>query len=337
MQTKGVSMKMKRNLLLLASVFFALSTFGQAWSQPVSGVEDLSKPAGNEPPMLGIHWVRGFEPNYLLKKEQKARKPFGGGGSPDMTNHGGYTLDKPAVQIIFWGNTWSYSSDKVLGMDSWYGGFSGSTYATTSDEYAGGKGSSGITYNYTPGVSGAGSSYLVDTSTAKGGNHTSSILAEVCKVIPNPLPNGYYPVYVDLKRSGSYCAYHSWGSCNGTPIEFAFFWNLDGDAGCDPNDTSGLHSQGLAALANVSAHELSESITDPTGNTWYDSSGSENGDKCVWTFGPNLDVDSYGISWKLQGEWSNAAYDGKFGYNNASGQGGCLDGDTSDEYLNKTP
>jgi hypothetical protein len=74
------------------------------------------------------------------------------------------------------------------------------------------------------------------------------------------------------------------GKCGGTNVQFAFFWNLDGDAGCNPQDTSGQHSQGLAALANVSAHELSEARTDPVGNGWFDCSGEENGDKCAWTF-----------------------------------------------------
>ena len=48
---------------------------------------------------------------------------------------------------------------------------------------------------------------------------------------------------------------------------------------------SGLHSQGLAAIANVSGHELSEARSDPASpGAWYDSSGQENGDKCAWTF-----------------------------------------------------
>jgi len=41
----------------------------------------------------------------------------------------------------------------------------------------------------------------------------------------------------------------------------------------------------VAALANVSAHELSEAMTDPASpGAWYDSSDQENGDKCAWTF-----------------------------------------------------
>ena len=86
-------------------------------------------------------------------------------------------------------------------------------------------------------------------------------------LVPDPAGNGYYPVYSDVKRGNAgYCAWHSAGSCGRTtsvPVQFAFFFNLDGDAGCDPQDTQTGHSQGLAALANVTAHELSEARSDP--------------------------------------------------------------------------
>lgn len=56
-------------------------------------------------------------------------------------------------------------------------------------------------------------------------------------------------------------------------------FKLDEDPGCGPEDTSGLPSQGLAALANVSGHELSEARTDRRNGGWYDGAGAENGDK----------------------------------------------------------
>jgi hypothetical protein len=71
---------------------------------------------------------------------------------------------------------------------------------------------------------------------------------------------------------------------NGVLVQFAFFFNLDGDPGCDAQDSSNTHSQGLEALANVSGHELSEALTDPHGDAWYDRKGAENADKCAWTF-----------------------------------------------------
>ena len=109
-----------------------------------------------------------------------------------------------------------------------------------------------------------------------------------------------------------------------SPILFARPWMRL--MGCDPEDTSGLHSQGLAALSNVSGHELSEARTDPTGLGWFDASGEENGDKCAWTFNVPLVTFSNRSKWKIQGEWSNAAYNAGTGYSNSSGQKGCLDG-----------
>jgi hypothetical protein len=238
-----------------------------------------------------------------------------------MLWHNGAIMTSSTIQAIYWGSSWSnaaFVADKISGLDTWHVGFSNSNYAKTSDEYTGTNGRVGPALSYL--------GHFVDTTRASGGNNTSNILAEVCKVIPNPVANGYYPVYVDLKRKGNYCAYHSWGSCGSTPVQFAFFWNLDGDAGCDPEDTQTGHSQGLAALSNVSGHELSEARTDPRNGGWYDSSGAENGDKCSWTFNVPSVTFSNNSKWKIQGEWSNAAYNNGTGYPNRSGQKGCLDG-----------
>ena len=52
---------------------------------------------------------------------------------------------------------------------------------------------------------------------------------------PDPTGNGYYPVYTDIARGNAgYCAYHSVGTCGGMRVQFAYFFKLDGDAGCDP-------------------------------------------------------------------------------------------------------
>jgi hypothetical protein len=81
-----------------------------------------------------------------------------------------------------------------------------------------------------------------------------------------------------------------------------------------------VHSQGLEALANVSGHELSEMLTDPQLNAWYDAQGSENSDKCAWTFNGNVTIGSPNQSWKIQGNWSNAAAIAHTGYANV----GCI-------------
>ncbi|HZW73474.1 MAG TPA: hypothetical protein VFF43_07990 [Caldimonas sp.] len=276
-------------------------------------VEDLNLDRGG-PPMLGIHWGREHAASHSRPRS-----------NPLMTYHGGKIMKTAVTQAIFWGPSWnnaSFAADKMTGIDQFYAGHSGSNYAKASDEYTGSNGQ--VTSTTTT------MTHLVDPSTAAGGNSTSVILAEVCKMVSSPdsQGNGYYAVYSDVKRGGAqYCAWHSAGTCNGIPVQFSFFFNLDGDPGCDPQDTSGQHSQGLAALANVSAHELSEARTDPSSpGAWYDGQGAENGDKCAWTFGAPLVTFSNGTQWKLQGEWSNAAYNAGTGYPNSAGQRGCLSG-----------
>jgi len=307
---------MKKSVFLAAAVCLPLLAFGQASSSAQSVPEDLS--TTGDPPMLGIHWIRGFEPAARLREAH-----HGGGGSALMTYHGGKILPTAVTKNIFWGTSWgSYTGDKITGLETWYMGFGGSNYAKTSDEYTGSNGQVGATTTHQGNV--------IDATQSSGGGNTSAILAEVCKAItsPDPSGNGYYAVYTDTKRGhASYCAYHSYGTCGGTPVQFAFFFDLDGDAGCDPQDTLSGHSQGLAAVANVSGHELSEARTDPANpGAWYDSSGAENGDKCAWTFNVPLVTFSNGSQWKIQGEWSNAAYTAGTGYPNSSGQRGCLDG-----------
>ena len=236
--------------------------------------------------------------------------------SPNMTYHGGPIMTSASVKAIFWGANWgngSFAGDKPGGIDSFYSGIGGSSYLGTNTEYTGSNGQVGT------GVSYAG--HVVDTSPAPSrAPSTSQVLAEVAKYVTSPVSNGYYPVYVDQPRgSAGYCAWHSAGTINGVPVQFAFFFNLDGDPGCNPGSSPG-HSQGLTALANVSGHELSEAVTDPHLNAWYDSAGNENADKCAWTFNG---LESFGgQSWLIQGNWSNNAYNSRSGYDGA----GCING-----------
>jgi hypothetical protein len=251
--------------------------------------------------------------------------------SPNMTYHGGVVLPTVVTKAIFWGSSWTnagFAGDKITGLDSWYLGHSGSNYAATVNEYT-------DSFGHQVGSTGfVHQGHIIDTSTASGGNNTTTILNEVANevaagnIVLDPSGNSYIPVYTDVRRgSAGFCAWHSSGTIGGVPVQFAFFFLLDGDPGCDPQDTTTGHSQGLSALANVTAHELSESRSDPANpGAWYDPSGSENGDKCAWTFHVPSVTFANGSQWKLQGEWSNTAYNTGTGYPNLSGQRGCLDG-----------
>lgn len=264
---------------------------------------------------LGLHGA----PEHVQLQKGEAKPGSGGGGtsSPVMTNHGGTVLTAVKTQAIFWGN-WSATDEHVTGMDSLFSGWSGSSIAKASTEYSGTNGQVTSSSTYL--------GHVFDASTPpKRALSTSAAVAEACKIVNNnPDPAAVYFIYTSTGAGHvNYCAWHSWGTCsNGAQIQVAYMPNIDGIAGCNPNDTSGLHSEGVAALANVTSHELSEAVTDPRGNTWYDSSGAENGDKCAWTFNGLVTVGS--DKWLLQGEWSNAAYNAGTGVANSSGQKGCL-------------
>ncbi len=272
----------------------------------------------SEPPMLGVHWT----------KDMHAAKVHLARVAANMTYHKGKIMPTATTMAFFRGTSWAtYSGDKITGIDDWYNGFSGSNYAATVKEYTGTNGSAASSPT-------AHQGHFIDSAAETSKGSTSAVLAEVCAgitasgAIIDPNGNGYYPLYSDQKRgSAGYCAWHSAGTCNGKAIQYAFFWNLDGDAGCDPADTSGLHSQGLAALASVMGHELAEAMSDPASpGAWYDAAGAENGDKCAWTFGAPLVTLSNGTKWKIQGEWSNKAFTAGTGYANSSGQKGCISG-----------
>jgi hypothetical protein len=123
---------MKR-VLLIPMLCAASFAFGQA-TTPAAPPQDLNPQVG--PPMLGIHWARGFQPNARITNEAKEAKPARPSKSPNMTYHGGKIMPTAVTKAIFWGTSWgSYTGDKISGMDLWYNGFNISDYAKTSDEY----------------------------------------------------------------------------------------------------------------------------------------------------------------------------------------------------------
>jgi hypothetical protein len=265
-------------------------------SLPVMAQDVNKNPNRAEPPIFGPHWARGAKPKSPASTNN------------DLSYHGGPILATTTVQAIFWGPSWGTSpGDKITGMDSFYMGEGGTSYAATVDEY---KDTVGIGHQVSSSLTYSG--HLVDTRALPRRMSSSAVLAEVCKEVPHPVADGYYPVYVDAPRNhANFCAYHSSGSCNGTPVEFGFFFKLDGDAGCNPGSTLSNQSEGLQALANVSGHELSETRSDPKGNAWYNStSGEENSDQCAWTFGGPFVTFLNKTAWKIQGNWSNEANDG---------------------------
>lgn len=275
---------------------------------------DAAGPSINAGPQAGTVWLRG---------SQTAAGHAAHTQSPNLIYHGGPVMtSQTEVFPIFWGTSWpSYVGDKISGINGFYSNVGATSYLGTNSEY------NDSTNKFVSTAVHENTVKIDGSAAVSRAPQTSDILAEVARMYPNPTPNAYYPVYIDQPRGhAGYCAWHSSGTINGTTVQFGFFFKLDGDAGCDP-DSPTSQSEGLAALGNVSGHELSEMLTDPQLNAWYDSKGAENSDKCAWTFGSKL-VSLNRSSWKIQGNWSNHAYDAHIGYTDSSSGfvRGCIDG-----------
>jgi hypothetical protein len=85
----------------------------------------------------------------------------------------------------------------------------------------------------------------------------------------------------------AYCAYHSYFVSGTTPVVYANMPYADPTYCYSPGtgQTSPNGDIPADAAANVSSHELTEAITDPELNAWFDSTGAEIGDICAWSFG----------------------------------------------------
>ncbi len=163
-----------------------------------------------------------------------------------------------------------------------------------------------------------GQQYAITPSVTSTTITDSQIRSELAKQIqaghlPRPAGNGLQTIYLVLfpkgdtecafgvcdGQAGGFCAYHGNTSLSGTNVLYAVL----------PDNTSGGMAQGcgqasswFADQTSYLSHEWSETITDPLGTAWWDSSnggtGNEVGDWC------NQEMTQQG-GWTVQLEWSN--------------------------------
>ena len=108
----------------------------------------------------------------------------------------------------------------------------------------------------------------------------------------------------------AYCGYHGAISTTSGPIIYA---NMPyaGMPGCEVSSSPTGHL-GADSVVNIASHEISEAITDPELNAWWDPmTGGEIGDLCAWTFGTNL----YDSSLANQ-QWNGNFYELQMEYDN---------------------
>ncbi|HZT60159.1 MAG TPA: hypothetical protein VFA21_16245 [Pyrinomonadaceae bacterium] len=208
--------------------------------------------------------------------------------TPVITYHGGPVIGTPTVYIIWYGN-WNQSngSDTPAGQQivrDFVSTDGGSSYFQINTTY------SGVSGNVNFGGE------TTDTGSQGTRLSDSKVLAVVNTALTNAkLPydsNGVYFVLTSSNISESsgfcsrYCGWHTAGTAAGHHVRYSFVGNANRClSACAAQTTSPNSNAGVDGMVSVVAHELEEATTDPDLNAWYDSNGSENADKCAWTFG----------------------------------------------------
>ena len=232
----------------------------------------------------------------------------GGGGSTNMTLHGGPVSTAPVVYLVLYGSAWGGSSGGGSGdpdhaaayLQGFYKAVGGTRWHNTETQYYGANGVHiANTLNF------AGTIY--DATNPSNSPTQSQLAAEAAKIAVQTGQAGPNVSYVLALPSGvspsgfktQYCAWHSSTSSSVGTVSYTNLpYQPDAGSGCGANSVSGVND----GFSIVGGHEQAETETDPQPNTgWLDSSNGEIGDKCAWV---NL---GFGITgYPTQPLWSNA-------------------------------
>jgi hypothetical protein len=224
----------------------------------------------------------------------------------NITNHGGPVITSAKVVFIFWGPSFNNAASPDF------------AYARSLQAFRNQFGTTGE-YNTITQYSGiqlanlgSGTPDWFDTSAPPTNVTDATVHSEVNRYFSNGIgarnTSTIYEVVIpktSYSSSGSstscggpslaYCAYHGHFSSGGSDIKYSIE-PYPSCSGCKVSGWSDVQNQ-----EHFTCHETREAVTDPTGSTWFDSSGAEADDKCAWSPTPFLDG-SYGYQY----EWSNA-------------------------------
>jgi hypothetical protein len=221
----------------------------------------------------------------------------------NLTNHGGPVIPRAHVVYIFWG---SFPSGYTSTLQAFRNQFGTNGEYNTITQYSGSNGT--VALNNLAG----GTADWFDSSTPPRAVTDSIVQNEVNRYISifGFDPNAVYEVVIPSSSYSddgtgftscggpnlAYCAYHSWigSGTNATKYSIQPYPSC---SGCRVSGWSDVQNQ-----EHFVSHETRETVTDPTGSTWFDSSGNEADDKCAWSPTPFL-VSGFGYQY----EWSNAS------------------------------
>lgn len=286
----------------------------------------LTVNACNEPSPTEMARARVPEASVVVSTAQQASVPVEGSApTGPVISHGAGTLSYTRTYAIFWGTSWGtdtlFTTDKIASMDQFLSGFGGSSYAKILTEY-------GVTSQSTHVTT------IIDNQLATPGDPGPNELGHhVCDLLGfhslSPEFNGVYVVYTTAPASTSYgSGYHSTFSCRNIRIHTVIVFNQP-NAGLPGQPPPFYHGFAATAMANVTAHELAEVITDENLTSgWFvgsSSSNSEIADKCADPVVPNLNITlTNGSVFTVQPLWSNFAFTKGTGLATSHGEHGCV-------------
>jgi uncharacterized membrane protein len=232
---------------------------------------------------------------------------------PNIAYNGGAVLPTTTTYAIWWGKLSDFPSDAPDGIADFLEGLEGSDYIHIADQYLFGQ----KAHTRFGG-------HLFDPSTpppspldAQGNDF---ITPELLKMLQNnglkPDPTAVYALYTsNFPTSTPYpypiCALHgTTNSPDGTILQVAWMPNtssvlLECGTDSDPLFKPNIHSEGTRAMASSTAHEFMETITDPNGDGWINTDGTEVGDPCNFLYLTWVPLTE--SKWKVQTIWSNNA------------------------------
>jgi hypothetical protein len=270
----------------------------------------------------GDHNVHIF-PSTEVQQLRALAAPLGGAplGGP-LTYHGGPVMTKATTYAIFWlPSSGKLQNGAATGFSARYQDvqkallslYPGHGIDNNNTQYYDQTCIPGLFICFTEYVQNAGGlgGSWVDTSayppsgcsdSATPGNCLSDaqIQAEIQKAITtNGWTAGINSIFLLYTSSGegscagascayvNFCAYHSYFTSGATDVIYANI-PYGSTSACQTGGTPSPNGDAIAdTAATAASHELTEAITDPLLNAWYNSSGDEIGDLCAYQYGPN--------------------------------------------------
>jgi hypothetical protein len=226
--------------------------------------------------------------------------------SGNVTNHGGPVMTGAVkVVLIFWGPNFNNAASADYAYARTLKNFR--NQFGTSAEYNVITQYSGITLSNL----GTGTPDWFDTSAPPTNVTDSAVRSKVNAYLTTHTfdSNTIYTVVIpktSYSSSGTstscggpglaYCAYHSWiGS--GTSATKYIILPYPSCSGCKVSGWTDVQN-----AERILAVQILDTVTNPTGLGWYDSSGLEVAEKCEWSPTPFIGTDGYAYSYV----WSNA-------------------------------